>query len=448
MFVFLRQMMWQVIRYVMSFGMDTFYKRLAIKNRQNVAVKGPVIVAINHPNAFMDPAMFSYVAYPPKFYFLARGDVFKPGITTRILESIGIAPIFRMRDGGKEGLKKNDETYRRVFMMLKKNKKIIIFAEGLCVQERRLRPLKKGVPRMIFNAMEDINREDLTVVPVGVNYGDPKKFRSNLFYNVGEPIKVADWMEEYKAQPARTMNAFIKVLEPKMKELIVHIDNPQNDKLVGWMEEMFLRDWCKQQKLNYKNLDHELKMSQQIAAIVNKADVENKNIIDSLNEKSKIYFDNLKKCKIRDWLINMNYQSKVNWSHFLVNTIVLILFSPFWIRGVLGNYLPYKASEKITDKLVKNVEFHSSFNMAIGTLLMWIFYWLQFYIVYKITGNIGWGGLAMLISFLTGKFVLYYYPFMQKTLGLFRALTKKQQMKVLGEQRMEILELVAGINKN
>ena len=73
--------------------MDTFYKRLAIKNRQHVIVKGPVILAINHPNAFMDPAMFSFVAYPPKFYFLARGDVFKPGISSFIFEGLGIAPI-------------------------------------------------------------------------------------------------------------------------------------------------------------------------------------------------------------------------------------------------------------------------------------------------------------------------------------------------------------------
>ena len=189
-------MIWHLIRYIMAFGMDTFYKRLAIKNRKNIPDKSPAILAINHPNAFMDPAMFAYAAYPPKFYFLARGDVFKGGLFGVILEGLGIAPIYRMRDGGREGLKKNDETYRRVFGMLKENKKVIIFAEGLCVQERRLRPLKKGVPRMVFNAMEEINRPDLTVVPVGVNYTNPKKFRSHLFFNIGEPIPVSEWMEQ------------------------------------------------------------------------------------------------------------------------------------------------------------------------------------------------------------------------------------------------------------
>lgn len=300
---------------------------------------------------------------------------------------------------------------------------------------------------MVFNAMEEINRPDLIVIPVGVNYTNPKKFRSHLFFNIGEPIKVADFMEEYKVQPARTMNAFLKVLEPKMKELIVHIENPQNDKLVGWLEELFLRDWCKAEELNYKNLEHELKVAQQITAVVNKADVEAKEVINALNEKCKMYLTELDKLKIRDWLVNPNNEAKVNWLHFIGRTILLILFSPFWIRGLIGNYPPYKLSQKIVDKKIRNVEFHSSFNMAVGTILMWIYYGLQFWLVNKLA-NVGWASLTVVISFVTGKFVLYYFPFLQKTRGLYRALTNPQKMKVLREQRKEISDLLASINKN
>lgn len=432
----------------MSFGLDTFYKRLGVKNHKYVAAKGPAILAINHPNAFMDPTMFTYVSYPPRFYFLARGDVFKPGIATVIFEGLGIAPIFRIQDGGRDGLKKNDETYQRVFRLLSKNKKVIIFAEGLCVQERRLRPLKKGVPRMVFSAMEEINNPDLCVIPVGVNYTNPKKFRSHLFYNIGEPIKVADYMEEYKTQPARAMNAFLKVLEPKMKELIVHIDHPKNDKLVGWLEELVLRDWCRKHKWDYKNLEHELKASQQITALVNRTEAENPGLNELLKEKCREYFKELNKFKIRDWLIHPHNKSKINWLNFVVRAILLVVFSPLLIIGLIGNYLPYKASEKITDKIVKNVEFHSSFNLAIGTILMWIYYGIQFGIVNSLTQNIGWASLVVVVSFITGKFVLYYYPFLQKTKGLFRVLTNKEKVKVLKDKRKEIIELLSEINKN
>jgi len=79
---------------------------------------------------------------------------------------------------------------------------------------------------------------------------------------------------------------------------------------------------------------------------------------------------------------------------------------------------------------------------------MWIYYGIQFYAVNKLTGNIGWASLAVFNSFVTGKLVLYYYPFLKKTMGLFRALSKKGEMRALLGQRNEIVNLVAEINKN
>ena len=173
----------------------------------------------------MDPIALSTLVYPPRLRYLARGDAFKKGIVTTILQSFGIIPIFRIQDGGKEGLLKNEETYNIVTRLLTKNKKIIIFAEGLCIQERRLRPLKKGVPRMIFGAMQNNSLNNLMVVPVGINYKDPSQFRGTIFCNVGQPIKMIDYMAAYNEAPAKTMNQFLTDLTIRMKELIVNINH-------------------------------------------------------------------------------------------------------------------------------------------------------------------------------------------------------------------------------
>lgn len=449
MFVFLQQMFWHIIRILFSIGFDTYYKRAVVKNRHYAMQKGPVIIAMNHPNAFMDPVMFSFMAYPPKCYYLARGDVFKNKFASMILEDIGIAPIFRIQDGGKEGLKKNEETYQRVYELLSRDKKVMIFAEGLCVMERRLRPIKKGVPRMVFNAMEEINNPDLIVVPVGVNYTRPYKFRSHLFFNVGEPIRVADYMEQYKEQPARTLNNFIKVLEPKMKELIAHIDNPANDQLVERLEEMFTRDMAKQQGLNYKNLEHELNILKQIVAAINKADKEEKEKVEVLNEKTRIYFEKLNRLKIRDWLVNPSNASKINGGNFLLRVLALFVFSPFYILGLIGNYIPYALSPLILKNKIKNIEFWASFNLAIANVLLLLYYLIQFLTVYYLTGrNPGWAGLTVLISFITGKFALYYHPFLQKTKGLYRVLSQNDKFNELKQSRKEIAGLFESINKN
>ena len=121
-------------------------------------------------------------------------------------------------------------------MLSTRNKKIIIFAEGICIQERRLRPLKKGVPRMIFGAMTDSDLKNLTVVPVGVNYQDPSQFRGTVFFNVGEPISINDYMEQYKEAPAKTMKVFLVDLAAKKKPLIVNINYHRSEKVIEHLE--------------------------------------------------------------------------------------------------------------------------------------------------------------------------------------------------------------------
>ena len=73
-------MVWHLLKYWASFFIPAFYKRVQAKNIKNLQVKGPVIIAMNHPNAFTDPVAITYVSYPQRLKYLARGDAFRPGL--------------------------------------------------------------------------------------------------------------------------------------------------------------------------------------------------------------------------------------------------------------------------------------------------------------------------------------------------------------------------------
>ncbi len=426
-----------------SFLATAFYKRIQAKNIKNLKVKGPVIIAMNHPNAFTDPTIINFLTHPIRLKYLARGDAFKPGIGSWFLEQLGIVPIFRIQDGGKEGLKKNDESYMRVNQLLKKNSKIIVFAEGLCVQERRLRPLKKGVPRMVFGAYDFLKTENLTVVPVGLNYSNPSKFRSTVFYNIGEPILVKDFIEDYKKNPARAYNKFLQVLEPKMKELITHINNKEYDDVVFNIEELCKKDLLKQQKLNYKNLEHDFIISQQITEKVNKAEINYKEILDEFKTKSKIYFNQLKKHKLKDWLINPNQTKFINPFFLMLRVFALLIFSPLFLLGLFGNYLPFFLTQFFTKKIVKKgKEFYSSVIIACSLVLFLINYILWFFISYVYSPSIFWPLGICLILALCAWFSLYYHPFYKKTTGIFRILTNIELKNSLFHSRTELLSLI------
>lgn len=436
-------MLWHIIRYLTTFIMPIFYKRIGGTNVHHILKKGPVIIAMNHPNAFADPILFTYVTYPARVSYLARGDAFKPGIASWLLEQIGVVPIFRLQDGGKEGLKKNDEAYRRVNSLLKRNGKIIIFAEGLCVQERRLRPLKKGVCRMVFGAYEFLNDDRLTVIPVGINYSEANKFRSTVYYNIGEPIYVKDYIEAYKNNPAKTNNLFLHDLEPRMKELITHINNKEYDEVVLQVEHLCKKDMLKSQGLDYKNLKHDYEVTKQITEKVNLAEIENKVILDEFKEKAALYFKEVKKNKLRDWLLNPNQNKVVTPVNVFLRLLGVIAGFPLFIVGLMGNYAAYKATELIAKKSVKKkVEFFASVALGAGMVILWLNYIIWFYAVYYFSPNIFMPLFVCLILALCGWFCLYFYPFLLKTISMLRAVKKNAAFFSLTEKRGELMNLI------
>lgn len=438
-------MIWHLIRYLLSFAIPAFYKRVEGKNVKNLNTGGPAVIAMNHPNAFMDPICITYVSYPLRLKYMARGDAFKPGLVSFLLDQIGIVPIFRLRDGGKEGLQKNDESYKRVNQLLKRNAKIIIFAEGLCIQERRLRPLKKGVPRMVFGAYDFLRNKDLVVVPVGVNYSDADRFRSDLFYNTGTPIKVSDFESIYKENPAKAYNQFLQLLTAKMKELVTHINDPENDTLVVQLEEMVMQEWLQKMGLN-KGLENEFKVSQYLTEIINNITDSNKDMVVELRHKTNSYFSKLKKHKIKDWLVNPIHKDDVNQKNLLLRQLLIMLTLPINCLGYIAAYLPYKASVKATKAIVKkNMEFYASFAVGLGAFIFLFNFSLWFSIIYVYSPNILWPLMIVPVLMICAWFSLRMNAFIKKTKGLRRYLNLKEERKELEQMRSDIMTTLNGL---
>ena len=376
---------------------------------------------------------------------MARGDAFKPGIANFLLSQLGVVPIFRMRDGGREGLLKNDESYRVVNKLLKKNAKIIIFAEGLCIQERRLRPLKKGVARMVFGAYEHLNTKDLIVVPVGLNYSAPSKMRSKLFYNVGNPIRISDLAGAHKENPARTQKQFLELLDSRMRELVTHIKNKENDALVVELEGMVMKDWLKRKNLK-NSLENEFEVTSHLTELINNLNELEPEKTAILRQNSHDYHTLLRKNKLRDWIIDPLNRKKTSYNNLIFRYIIIIFGLPIYVIGWLASYLPYKLSIMATKKVVKrNKEFYASMTLGFGTFIFIFVFLGWFFLLYTFSPNIIYPLVSLVVLLLSSRFALLFHFFMLKTNGIARAVKDPNLYKTLSEKRLEIMEVVNGL---
>src|SRR6185312_2457627 len=114
-----------------------------------------------------------------------------------------------------------------------------------------------------------------------------------VFYNVGEPIFIKDFLAEYTENPAKAQNLFLQTLAPRMKALITHIDNPENDQTVYCYEALCKRSLLKKQGLNFRNLEHDYLVTKQITERVNAAALTSQPVLDEFKAKAVAYFNDL-----------------------------------------------------------------------------------------------------------------------------------------------------------
>lgn len=197
-----------------------FYcRKIRINHPELTDIKGPALIACNHPNSFLDAIIFSSVFKQP-IYSLARGDVFKNKWIDKIFRSLNMFPVYRTSEG-VENMERNYTSFDSCIEVFKKGGIVLIFSEGRCINEWHLRPLKKGTARLALSAWTQ--GVDLTVLPVGINYQSFRRFGKNIDINFGKPFGKNDIKLE--SGFGKSVMDFNEKLKKALQPLVYEINN-------------------------------------------------------------------------------------------------------------------------------------------------------------------------------------------------------------------------------
>lgn len=181
-------MLYSILKIPATISFWIYCRKLHVNNKEYFNANGPLLLACNHPNSFLDAIVLSSLFKRP-IYSLARGDAFKNKFFGWILRSLKMLPVYRTSEG-VENMEHNYTTFNACKEIFKKNGIVLIFSEGKCVNEWHLRPLKKGTARLAISSWND--GIDLTILPVGINYQSFRKFGKNIHLYFGKPIVKKD----------------------------------------------------------------------------------------------------------------------------------------------------------------------------------------------------------------------------------------------------------------
>jgi glycerol-3-phosphate O-acyltransferase/dihydroxyacetone phosphate acyltransferase len=437
--------MYGVFRSLTVPAIRIFYKQIQIKNFENLTKPGAVFICSNHVNAFMDPVSVQ-LHTRRQIFSLARGDAFSKPFMRWLFTQWKLIPIYRLSEGA-ENLKKNNSTFSMSAQVLSKGNPLVIYPEAICVQERRIRKLKKGAARIAFDVEEQSDfKANLLILPLGLTYSNPKKFRSKLFINFGEPITATKYSELYKTDKAKAINELTADIEKAMKELVVNIQHKENDQLVEDLYIIYKEQLILDLGLDPENLEDDFKVSRYIVDAVNYFQNNDPVLVETVKQQMDQYIKTLNEFDLRDHLLTKEGLRTITDTRVTSDIVTSIIGMPLFLLGLVMNYLPYKLAHTSAKKLAKEVEFHASINMIIGWFAWIVYYLLQLLIVGLVFRN--WSLLtvyAVLVP-LTGLFALRFYPLLKKAAGRRRLLRLKEnnktEFKGLVSRREEMIKLL------
>ncbi len=213
-------MLFRLIKSYARLAIRLYCRNIIINKPAYLQLKGPLLLAANHPNSFLDGIILTTL-FEDRVHSLARGDVFRNPKANRFLRWLGLFPVYRNTEGA-EYLGHNYTTFAACIEGFKDNSIVLIFSEGRCENEWHLRPLRKGTARLANSAWEE--GIPLTVLPVGINYSSFKKFGKDIHLHFGEPFQRPEEEENF----GKNMLAFNEELNKQLQTLVYEI--PPGDK--------------------------------------------------------------------------------------------------------------------------------------------------------------------------------------------------------------------------
>ncbi len=373
---------YHILKPIVQVALRVFFRRAEVRHRQRLALPGPLLLAVNHPNTLMDPLLVA-AHMPRPTAFLAKSTFFQNPALKALFDSANCLPIYRRQDAEAAAAASgraldaaqlhalNEAAFGRCYDYLERGQAIMIFPEGTSVSERKLRPLKSGAARIALGAEARHGfRLGLHVLPVGLNYFDPTRFRSDVLLNAAPPIRVAAYAHAYAADPDDAADALTAAIQQALEWRLVISHDAADDALAQQIERTF------GDHLNPDDdpdtLYDNFQLGRTLLQAVAYFEQHDPTRLAAVRTQLGDYLAALRRHGLDDAALDA--QRRGRWAGLLN----LGLGLPVWLYGLIDNYLPYQLPAAVARRVTPTEpEFRAAVMLGVGLVVFPLFYALQ-----------------------------------------------------------------------
>jgi 1-acyl-sn-glycerol-3-phosphate acyltransferase len=331
-----------LMRSFIGLALGFYFRRIERFHAERVPASGPVLIVANHPCSLTDSFVVGYSVERP-VSFMATVQLFRFAPLRWLLTRCGVIPVNRLKDDPR-GMKSVLETFERCYAVMERGGAVALFPEGITHDDLQLKEVKTGAARM---ALELSHRHDgkldLRIVPVGLNFAAKENYRSDVFVNFGEPIRVNDYLAAYDTQRKDCIARLTAEIEVRIKSLIVHLPQLEHASLIAAIKRLYLaRLRVGQNEINpLPGKADELALTRQIAEVVDSVHRHHPERAEDFKTSLAHYEKLLARLRIPDEVVEQGGRRRnLLWSS-LGLSIVALLGLPVALYGWLHRLIPF-----------------------------------------------------------------------------------------------------------
>ncbi|HEX5580037.1 MAG TPA: lysophospholipid acyltransferase family protein, partial [Gemmatimonadaceae bacterium] len=212
--------LYTIFRGLARVSLRWFYRDVSVVGRERVPLDGPLLVAVNHPNAMVD-ALAAVSVVPRRVTLTAKATLWENPFLAVLLPRVGIVPLRRAQDERKrraesaagEELRetaptdasRNETSFAALLDVLERGGAVLIFPEGKSHSEPQLAPLRTGLARIALQARDGRAVRGLRVLPIGLVFERKWQPRSRILVQVGEPLALDQWSPPAGTRPVEAL---------------------------------------------------------------------------------------------------------------------------------------------------------------------------------------------------------------------------------------------------
>lgn len=215
---------YRLLRSLLRLSVLAFFRRIQVVGLEHVPDAGPVIFFGNHPNSLLDPTLIACFC-GRLVHFAAKDVLFESRLLRPVLRAMGAIPVQRREDHASGALA-NELAFERLFAVLAAGGSIGIFPEGISHDMSQLARFKTGAARIALGVRERHPGLPVRLVPCGLHYVTPQRFRSSVLIQFGPALELTEERDRaFRADARAAAGALTAEMETSLRALTVNAED-------------------------------------------------------------------------------------------------------------------------------------------------------------------------------------------------------------------------------